>query len=58
MKVNSGKVDVYVNNYDEFDETDIVDKLPDSARKSFYQLKNLKPTAQVSESEVLIQSAD
>lgn len=58
IKVNSGLVDVFVNNYDDFDENDIVDKLPDSARKSFYQLKNLKPTSLTSESEVLIHSSD
>lgn len=36
LKVYQGKVDVFLNSYDDFDETDIVDKLPDSARKSFY----------------------
>jgi hypothetical protein len=36
LKVYSGKVDVYVNNYDQFDEANIVDRLPSSIRKSFY----------------------
>jgi hypothetical protein len=46
ITVNSGKVNVYINNYDhDFDEQNIVNRLPDSSRKSFYTLSNVNPTS-------------
>jgi hypothetical protein len=46
LSVKQGKVDVYINNYDlEAENQNIVDRLPESARKSIYSLNNIKATS-------------
>ena len=46
VDVNHGQVDVYISTYDhDVESQNIVDRLPESARKSIYSLNNLKTTS-------------
>ena len=57
--MNHGQVDLFINTYDhDFESQNIVDKLPESARKSIYSLSNIKTTSNRVEGQLLIQGAD
>jgi len=59
IKVKSGKVDLYVNTFDqEHDVQNIVQKLPTSRRDSDYSIPNVRPSSSPSQSEIIWHRAD
>lgn len=59
IKVKSGKVDLYVNTFDQkHDVQNIVQKLPTSRSESDYSIPNVRPSSSPSQSEIIWHRAD